>query len=208
MICASAVSAPTRVARNVKLPVRLSVAAKTSAPVSLATGMLSPVSIDSSTVELPETTTPSVGIFSPGRTMISVPLEDPFDRDILLDAVPDDAGRLGLQPHQTLNRLRGPALGLRLEEPAEDDQGHDEGRPVVIDVGHDLRRGEELREEGRQGRVEIGGKRPHGDQGVHVGGLLAGRLEGADEEAAPHPEDDGRRQEKEDDHAAAGAGSP
>jgi len=70
MICASAVSAPIRVARNVKLPVRFSVAAKTSAPSTLAAGMLSPVNMDSSTLELPETTTPSVEIFSPGRTTI------------------------------------------------------------------------------------------------------------------------------------------
>ena len=77
MICASAVSAPIRVARNVKLPVRLSVAAKTSVPASLATGMLSPVSIDSSTLEFPETTTPSVGIFSPGRTTTRSPLTTP-----------------------------------------------------------------------------------------------------------------------------------
>jgi len=35
--------------------------------------MLSPVSMDSSTAETPERTTPSVGIFSPGRTRISSP---------------------------------------------------------------------------------------------------------------------------------------
>ena len=77
MIRASAVSAPILVARKVKLPVRFIVAAKTSGPASLTTGMLSPVSIDSSTVECPETTMPSVGIFSPGRTRIRSPFRTP-----------------------------------------------------------------------------------------------------------------------------------
>jgi len=121
------------------------VAAKTSISASLATGMLSPVSIDSSIVEFPETTTPSVGIFSPGRTMIRSPLRTPSIGDVLLDAVPDDAGRLGLQPYQSLDGLRGASFGLRLEEASEDDQGHDEGRPVIVDVGGDLRPCEELR---------------------------------------------------------------
>ena len=160
MIWASAVSAPIRVARNVKLPVRFIVAAKTSVPASLATGMLSPVSIDSSTVECPGDDDAVRGDLLPGPDDDQIALEDPFDGDIRLDAVPDDAGRLGLQPHQALDRLRGLPLGLRLEEPAEDDQGHDEGRPVVIDVGHDLRPGEEPREEGRERRVEPGGKAP------------------------------------------------
>ena len=73
MIWASAVSAPIFVARKVKLPLLLIVAPKTSIPGSFVTGMLSPVSMDSSTAEAPVRTTPSVGIFSPGRTRISSP---------------------------------------------------------------------------------------------------------------------------------------
>src|SRR5207253_2040980 len=48
---ASVVSLPTRVARNTKLPVRFTVPPNTVAPAVLSTGRLSPVSIDSSTVE-------------------------------------------------------------------------------------------------------------------------------------------------------------
>ena len=128
-----------------------------------------------------------------------VAFENALDGNIAFDTLPDDTGGLGFQPHQTLDRLRRPPLGLRLEEAAEDDQGHDKGRPVIVDVRHDLRSAEELREESGKRRIEPGGKSPHGDQGVHVGGLLTGRLEGADKKPAPHPEDDRRRQEKHDD---------
>ena len=51
----------------------LIVAPITSSPAFLSTGMLSPVSIDSSTAERPSTTTPSTGIFSPGRTRTRSP---------------------------------------------------------------------------------------------------------------------------------------
>ena len=71
MICASAVSAPMRVAWNVKAPDRFSVPPITVAPGFLSTGIDSPVSIDSSTLVCPSVTLPSVGIFSPGRTTTS-----------------------------------------------------------------------------------------------------------------------------------------
>ena len=67
-IWASTVSPPTRLTRKQKLPLRLIEAPMTLSPAALATGVGSPVSIDSSTQELPSLTTPSVGIFSPGRT--------------------------------------------------------------------------------------------------------------------------------------------
>ncbi len=51
IICASAVSAPTFVASNVNAPVLLSVPPITISPARFSTGMLSPVSIDSSTAE-------------------------------------------------------------------------------------------------------------------------------------------------------------
>src|SRR2546428_121935 len=72
-IWASAVSLPTRVARKVTLPDRLTVAPMTSSPIFFATGRGSPVSIDSSTAEAPSVTTPSTGIFSPGFTMTRSP---------------------------------------------------------------------------------------------------------------------------------------
>ena len=68
MICDSVVSSPTRVASHRKKPDRLTVAADTLSPGCLSTGMLSPVSAASSTALSPSRTTPSTGIFSPGRT--------------------------------------------------------------------------------------------------------------------------------------------
>jgi len=61
-------SAPVLFAHMTKLPVRLIVPPITVAPACFIVGMDSPVIIDSSTEELPSSTTPSTGIFSPGRT--------------------------------------------------------------------------------------------------------------------------------------------
>ena len=65
---ASWVSAPTRVARTTRRPPALTVAPVTASPSPTSTGTDSPVSIEASTAELPCSTTPSVAIFSPGRT--------------------------------------------------------------------------------------------------------------------------------------------
>ena len=67
-IWASWVSAPTRVARTTSRPPALTVAPTTASPGPTSTGTDSPVSIEASTAEVPSSTTPSVAIFSPGRT--------------------------------------------------------------------------------------------------------------------------------------------
>ena len=67
-ICASWVSAPTRVARTTSRPPALTVAPTTESPGPTSTGTGSPVSMLASTAEDPSTTWPSVAIFSPGRT--------------------------------------------------------------------------------------------------------------------------------------------
>ena len=67
-IRASMVSLPTRSARMTKLPDWLRVPPLTLSPGAFSTGTGSPVSIDSSTVLRPSCTTPSTGIWSPGRT--------------------------------------------------------------------------------------------------------------------------------------------
>ena len=66
-------AAPTRVARITNVPVPLSVPPNTGASNTFSTGRLSPVSIDSSTVERPSTTAPSTGTRSPGRMRIRSP---------------------------------------------------------------------------------------------------------------------------------------
>ena len=52
-----------------------------------------------------------------------------------LDAVADDAGGLGLQAHQLLDRLRRLPLGPRLEVAAEQDQGDDDHGRLEVDLG-------------------------------------------------------------------------
>ena len=74
MIWDRVVSSPTRVARHFIKPDWFTVAAETVSPSPLSTGMLSPVRADSFTVLLPSTTTPSTGMFSPGRTTKMSPL--------------------------------------------------------------------------------------------------------------------------------------
>ncbi len=67
------VSFPTAVASTRSKPSVLIVAPITFAPGPFSTGMLSPVTIDSSTQDWPSRTTPSTGIFSPGRTTSKSP---------------------------------------------------------------------------------------------------------------------------------------
>src|SRR4030067_674725 len=62
-ICASIVSRPTRVARNVKVPVLLSVAPITVSPACFSTGIDSPVTLDSATDERPDPTGAQPGAF-------------------------------------------------------------------------------------------------------------------------------------------------
>ncbi len=72
-ICARRVSSPTRDARTTRCPAVFSVAPVTSSPGPTSTGTGSPVSSEVSTALVPDTTTPSVAIFSPGRTANSSP---------------------------------------------------------------------------------------------------------------------------------------
>ena len=68
------VSSPTREASQRINPDWLTVAADTISPAALSTGMLSPVRVDSFTALVPSRTTPSTGMFSPGRTTKISPL--------------------------------------------------------------------------------------------------------------------------------------
>ncbi len=67
-IWASSVSRPTFSAAMTSPPERFSVPPMARSPGSLVTGMLSPVTMLSSTAERPSVTRPSTGTFSPGRT--------------------------------------------------------------------------------------------------------------------------------------------
>ena len=73
MIWLMVVSWPTLVARHLRYPDWLMVAALTLSPSALSTGMLSPVRADSFTALTPSRTMPSTGMFSPGRTANTSP---------------------------------------------------------------------------------------------------------------------------------------
>ena len=64
---------PTLTASTVIEPLPLMVAPITSSPTPTGTGAGSPVIMEASTLLAPSTTTPSTGIFPPGRTMSLMP---------------------------------------------------------------------------------------------------------------------------------------
>ena len=109
-ICASCVSEPTRVASMTSRPDALTVAPVTSSPGATSTGTDSPVSIDSSTADLPSTTRPSVAIFSPGRTTKRSPT---FSCDAGTScSVPSESRRTSLAPRSSMARRASPARRL------------------------------------------------------------------------------------------------
>ena len=135
MICCSVVSRPTRVARKRKLPVEFTLPPNTPAPGSLSTGSDSPVSIDSSTADVPSTTSPSTGTRSPGLTMTMSPRRRPA------------TGTSDSTPSRTTSAVRGwrsirrlmasevRPLRARLEQPAEEHEGDDCGCHLEVHAG-------------------------------------------------------------------------
>jgi len=83
--------------------------------------------------------------------------ENPLDREFRLDAVPHDAGRLRRQVQQFADRQRRPPLRFGLQQPAEDDERHDERSAVIVDVRRDTGLREEGGEECGGGRIDVGG---------------------------------------------------
>ncbi len=151
-IRASMVSLPTRSARMTKLPDWLRVPPLTLSPGAFSTGTGSPVSIDSSTVLRPSCTTPSTGIWSPGRTRSRSPTATVLERHLLVRAVVAHAARgLRGKAQQRLDRAAGALAGADLEHLAEQDQGRDHRRRLEIDVDLAVRPAEGGREDaGRQ----------------------------------------------------------
>ena len=64
---------PTALAVTTSRPPVATVPPVTASPAATSTGTVSPVSIERSTAEAPDSTTPSVAIFSPGRTTNRLP---------------------------------------------------------------------------------------------------------------------------------------
>ncbi len=147
-ICASMVSLPTRSARSTKLPDWLSVPPVALSPGPFSTGTGSPVSMASSTVLRPSSTSPSTGIFSPGRTRRRSPTCDLVERHLLVAAVLAHAARgLGRQAQERLDRAAGPLARANFEHLAEQDQRDDHGRGLEIDLHLAVMAAERVRED-------------------------------------------------------------
>ncbi|MBM2844369.1 MAG: hypothetical protein HW404_2206, partial [Anaerolineales bacterium] len=110
-----------------------------------------------------------------------------LDRDFEFLAVSNDARRFRAQAHQTPDGVARPAARPGLQQLAQDDQGDDDGGGLEVQVAA------RQTEHDRHG-VEVGGRRAHGDQHVHVGGAVAQSLEGAAVVLAAGVELDRRRQ--------------
>ena len=188
-ICASAVSPPTRVARTSSRPNVLTVPPATSSPGPTSTGTGSPVSIERSTAESPSSITPSVAIFSPGRTMKRSPVAIVLDGDDHLPPVAEHARVLRPELQQGPDRGARSSAGARLEEAAEQDQRRDHGRDLEVRV-----RVVERDEPDHGPRP--GGQGADRDQRVHRGGAVA-RVQGGRAVERPAGPPDDRRRERE-----------
>ena len=109
-ICASWVSDPIRVACTTSRPPALTVAPTTASPTTTSTGTDSPVSMETSTDDAPSSTTPSVAIFSPGRTTKRSPTTSWSDG--IRRSRPSRSTATSLAPSSSRARSAAPACRL------------------------------------------------------------------------------------------------
>ena len=169
----SIVSRPTFSARMTKLPLPLSVPPITRSPTALATGIDSPVTIDSSTGERPSSTTPSTGIFSPGRTRRRSPATTASSGTS--SSLPSARTRRALAGARFIRARMAPEVEARADNsstwPSKHQDGNDGGgfeikRKAAVRIAETGRK-----QSGRQhgdDAVEISDAGPHRDQREHV----------------------------------------
>ena len=124
---------PTAVARSVSAPFWFMQPPITLSPAALPTGRLSPVSMDSSTAELPAITSPSVGTSFAGPHQQGFAGDDGLDIDDHLDTVADDGRGRRLQFDELADRFAGLALGALFQIAAEQHEGDDARRRLEIE---------------------------------------------------------------------------
>ncbi len=179
----------------------------TSSPGPTSTGVLSPVSSDRSTAELPSTTTPSVAIRSPGRTTNVVPTaSSSIGTWRSMPVVAEHARLLRPELEEGAQSGAGAALRARLEiSPGENEGRHNRCNLEVerahpgVAVGHELEahrlsrlaRAEE--EQGDHGPAP-GGERADRDQRVHRGRSVPQARPRLPVERPTAPEDDRGRE--------------
>lgn len=163
----SVVSAPTRLAVNRSVPVPLIVPPMTKAlpswrqawcpPTGASRPPLTPLDDDS--VRDDPLTRPDDD---------QVALEERLGGDRHPLPVTDDGGRRRPQVHQLADGGGAPPPDHVLHVPAEEDEGHDEGGDLEVDVPPpDLHR-QQLGPEHHDHAVAVRDGRAHGDQQVHV----------------------------------------
>ena len=134
-ICASAVSAPTRVARTTSRPPALTVAPATSSPGRPRPAPTRRSAATASTAEAPSSTTPSVATFSPGRTTKRSPTRScSTGTRRSVPSASSTATSLAPELEQRLQRRAGAALGPRLEVAAGEDERRHDGGDLEVDV--------------------------------------------------------------------------
>ncbi len=123
---------------------------------------------------------------------------DCLDRDVLLHAVTDHTGRLGLQAHQSADRLAGSLLGPRFQPSAHEDQGDDDDRRLVVEVVFEPPLPSSVGPKGDEGAVAVGHAGADGHKRVHVrAAVLGGCPCGAVKDLTSPELDDGRGDEQE-----------
>ena len=146
----------------------------TAEPGSFDTGIPSPVTIDSSTLPLPDRTTPSTGSFSPGPHPQPVADGDRVERHVVLaPGVAQAVCGRRRQLQQQAQRGSSTAPGAQLQHLAEQHQGGDGGRALEVVQGDGRagpggRAAEDAGRHGRRHAVEVGDRDPEADQGEHV----------------------------------------
>ena len=177
---------PTRVARKTKLPVRLMVPPETAAPGAFSTGRLSPVSIDSSTVER------AVDHRAVHRHTLAGPdadqVADPHlrGRHVDLLAGPDHPRRARRQAHQPPDRLRRTPARPKLQPASQHDEGDHHGRRLV--VGHGPGGMKHVRPERHRHAEQVGRVGTQRYEGGHAGAAVAEIVDEPAVERRPDPE--------------------
>ena len=110
-------------------------------------------------------------------------------------AVTDHARKARLETHKLTNGGTGPSAAVGFEPPSEKDQRHDHGRRLEIDLPGVLR--QPSGQEGRNARIKESRLRAERDQRVHVRSAAQEGGKTKDQEPPSRPEQDGRRQGKE-----------
>ena len=189
-----------------------SVAPMTVSPGCFSTGIDSPVSIDSSTDELPCSTTPSTGTFSPGRTRTasptwtiatgtsrSTPVGWPFSSSSTTRAV------LACRPiSRLMAALVWPLARASSQRPSRI-RAMMMTRALVIRLGRHAPRDGDAGQERHEHAEQVGNGGAGGDQRIHVRRAVAERLPGAPIEAPAGPELDWRGEQRRTDSRAGSA---